>query len=154
MSEPDIDKYIADIRARRAAQHPEERPLRVIEGGKGNGPPLPDLLIDSENLPAAARALRDLFAKTGTFFFNGNAPVRIVQEAGWPPKAIELTSEAVIVWAHDVCQPKRKDGHGGWMDTTLPKSVAQIYLNGLEGEWQLPALPARHCSAPTDQFVP
>jgi hypothetical protein len=137
-TDPELDRFFADIRAKRGQQATPQT--------NGADHELPELRIDANDLPAAARQLRDLFVKTGTFFFNGNAPVRVVQEAGWSPKAIELNAEAVIVWAHGVCQPKRKDGHGGWVNCTLPKSVAMLYLNGLEGEWGLPALKGISCA--------
>ena len=97
---------------------------------------LPDLLIDNSNPTATARRLAALIAQRDEFLFNGNVPVRIAVEAGNLPRAIEVTNEAVRVLAHQISNPKRlsKDE---WIPAALPKDIASLYLNGLEGNWGL-----------------
>src|SRR5262249_61458753 len=49
--------------------------------------PVPDLLVDSGNLPGVAKAVRDLLAKSGSLFDRG-VPVRLVPPAnGGSPTA-------------------------------------------------------------------
>jgi hypothetical protein len=140
MTEEELNRVFADIRARRGDGY-EPAPST-----NGNESALPDLQINGKNLTETAKALRDLFAQSGAFFFNGNVPVRVVHEEGWPPVAKEVTAEVVIVAAHELCRPMRADGHGGFIPTTLPKSVAQLYLKGLEGEWSLPPFKGICCA--------
>jgi hypothetical protein len=97
---------------------------------------LPDLLIDNSNPTATARRLAALIAQRYDFLFNGNAPVRIAVEAGNLPRAIEVTNEAVRVLAHEICNPMRLS-KGEWIPAALPKDIASLYLNGLEGNWGL-----------------
>jgi hypothetical protein len=96
----------------------------------------PDLLLDNSNPTATARQLAALIAQRDDFLFNGNAPVRIAVEAGNLPRAIEVTNEAVRVLAHEICNPMRLS-KGEWIPAALPKDIASLYLNGLEGNWGL-----------------
>jgi hypothetical protein len=97
------------------------------------------LVIDSANLPASARALRDLFAATG-YLFDRDMPVRLVQPAdGGPMIASRMAISNVVVEAHRLCQPAKIDRNGKLVAVTLPDRVAKMYLD-MVGEWGLPSL--------------
>jgi hypothetical protein len=107
------------------------------DGETADGPvELGDLLIDNSNPTATARRLAAHIAQRYDFLFNGNAPVRIAVEACNLPRAIEVTNEAVRVLAHQISNPKRLSKHE-WIPAALPKDIASLYLNGLEGNWGL-----------------
>jgi hypothetical protein len=104
-------------------------------------------VIRDSNLPATAKALAKLIAQKDHFLFNGHVPVRIAVEADCMPRALEVTVEALRIYAHEISRPikirKVKDKDTGAetferIPTTLPKDVAALYLNGLEGQWGLP----------------
>jgi hypothetical protein len=110
---------------------------------------LPELLIKDSNLPGTAKALAKLIAQKDRFLFNGHAPVRVTVEADCMPRALEVTIEAVRVYAHEICRPvkarKVKDQDTGEemierIPITLPKDIAALYLSGLEGQWGLSRL--------------
>lgn len=99
----------------------------------------PDLIVHAGDLPATARALRDLFAASGQLF-DRDMPVKLMQPAdGGPMLAIPLTANNVIIEAHDVCQPVSINVKGERREVTLPERVARMYLD-LRGEWHLPPL--------------
>jgi hypothetical protein len=65
----------------------------------------PELIVHIGDLPATARALRDLFARSG-YLFDRDMPVKVVQPGGdGPMLAIALTYNSVVVEAHRLCQP-------------------------------------------------
>ena len=70
----------------------------------------PDLIVDSGDLPATARALRDFLAQSGCLFDRG-VPVKVVPSPdGSVPTAIRLTPNRVVVEAHRVCRPSQARG--------------------------------------------
>jgi hypothetical protein len=94
----------------------------------------PDLIVDSGNLPATARELRDLLASKGSFFDRGG-PVKVVRPAdGGPPRAVPLTACAVVIEAHAMCRPVRLNGNEA-VPVTLTERVARMYLE--MAEWNL-----------------
>ena len=97
---------------------------------------LPDLVIDDRDPTAVAKALAKLIAARDDFLFNGNAPVRVAVEADGMPRAIEVTTEAVRVLAHEICNPIKKLKQGDTL-VALKTDIANIYLHGLEGRWGL-----------------
>jgi putative DNA primase/helicase len=98
----------------------------------------PDLVVDSGDLPATARELRDRLASTGQFFDRGT-PVKIVRPAdGGPPQATPLTATRVVIETHNMCRPVRLNGNEA-VAVTLPDRVARMYLE-MAGEWNLPPL--------------
>jgi putative DNA primase/helicase len=98
----------------------------------------PDLIVDSGNLPATARELRDKFAASGRFFDRG-VPVKIVPAAdSGPPSAVALTPNGVVMEAHNICRPCKPQGDD-LVSVTLPERVGRMYLH-LSGEWDLPPL--------------
>jgi hypothetical protein len=100
----------------------------------------PELMVHSGDLPATARALRDLFSAAGNLFDRGMMPVRVVRQAdGGPPAAIRLTINSVVTAAHRLCQPVKLTEKHEWIATTLPDRVARMYLD-MAGEWELPPL--------------
>jgi putative DNA primase/helicase len=101
--------------------------------------PQPDLIVHTSNLPATAKALRDLLAASGRLFDRG-MPVRIVKPAdAASPSATRLTKNNVVIEAHSLCQPVKFDSEGERKPITLPDRVAQMYLD-MAGEWELPPL--------------
>ena len=98
----------------------------------------PYLIVQTGDLPATARQLRDLFASRG-YLFDRDRPVKVVQPAdGGPMIASELTPNGVVIEAHRLCQPmKVKDGT--LTAITLPDRVARMYLD-MHGERNLPSL--------------
>jgi hypothetical protein len=95
----------------------------------------PDLLVDSGNLPATARELRDVFAASGRFFDRG-VPVKIAPDShGGPPSAVELTPTGIVIEAHELCRPVKADSDLR-KPVTLSERVARMYLH-LRGEWGL-----------------
>lgn len=102
--------------------------------------PLPELVIHDSNPTATARELAVLIAERDDFLFNGNMPVRIAVEAGNMPRGIEVTTEAVRVYAHKICRPirlKEVKGEIKKIPSALTTDIALLYLKGLEGEWGL-----------------
>ena len=106
----------------------------------GEAGELPELAINEADPTATAKELAALIAKRDDVLFNGYAPVRVAVEADELPRALELITEAVRVYAHELCQPvklrktKNKIEH---IPVPLSKDIAQLYLNGLEGKWGL-----------------
>jgi hypothetical protein len=101
----------------------------------------PELIIDGSDPTATAIELAALFAEREDFLFNGHAPVRVAAETDNLPRGIEVTSEAVRVYAHKLCRPvkicKTKKGDTEKVPVPLSADIAAIYLNGLEGAWGL-----------------
>jgi hypothetical protein len=100
-------------------------------GGK-----LPYLIIDDNDHTAAARQLAKLIAARDDFLFNGHGPIRVVVEGDGLPRAVAVTTEAVRVLAHKICNPVKQTKKGP-VPTALKSDIANLYLNGLEGEWGL-----------------
>jgi putative DNA primase/helicase len=95
----------------------------------------PDLIVDGGNLPAAAHALRDLIAKSGTIF-DRDGPARIVRPSdGGLPLVTPLTPQHVVLEAHRLARPVNTNGN----PITLTDRVAKLYL-ALSGEWGLSPL--------------
>ena len=98
----------------------------------------PDLVVDDGDLPAVARQLRDFFVGSGRLFERG-VPVKVIRPAdSSPPIAVRLTSNRVVIEAHQICRPVRLQGDDV-VPVTLPNRVARMYLD-LSGEWGLPPL--------------
>ena len=138
-----FDARLADIpRAVDSAvrkYQPEPTPRRPRKPASGA---LPELVINESDPTATAKELAALFAARTDFLFNGNTPVRIAVEADSLPRAVEVTPEAVRVYAHTLCRPvkiSKAKAKAGAAPTPAPlsKDIAALYLNGLEGEWGL-----------------
>jgi hypothetical protein len=115
---------------------------RRREDGEPDRRALPELLINDSDPTATAKALAALIAKRDDFLFNGHAPVRITVEAGYLPRALEVTTEVVRVLAHEVCTPtklrtKKDKDKVERIRVPLSKDIATLYLHGLEGSWGL-----------------
>jgi hypothetical protein len=99
----------------------------------------PELIVYTADLPATARALRDLLATSG-YLFDRDMPVKVVQPAsGGAMIATRLTISSVVVEVHRLCQPVKIDSSGNRVPVTLPDRVARMYLD-MVGEWNLPPL--------------
>ena len=72
--------------------------------------PRTDLIVDSGDLPAAARELRDLFASSGRFFDRG-LPVIVIQPAnGGLPIAERLTANRIVIEVSPNLSPRQAAG--------------------------------------------
>jgi len=115
----------------------------------------PELIVHAGDLPATARALRDLFAASGRLFDRGMVVVKAVHPAdGGPPAATRLTVNSVVTEAHRLCQPVKIGANHERSAITLPDRVARMYLD-MPGEWRLPPLDGittARFSRPTAQF--
>ena len=114
--------------------------LKRLDGDGKVDPTLPDLVINEADPTATAKELASLIAKGDDFLFNGYVPVRVAVETDSMPRAIEVTAEAVRVQAHEICRPVKKRHHRGLIElqpVPLSRDIAQLYLNGLEGQWGL-----------------
>jgi hypothetical protein len=95
----------------------------------------PQLMVHTGDLPATARALRDLLTIRG-YLFERDVPVKLIQPRdGGPMRAIPLTANNVVIEAHDLCQPVKLNRQGEFVAVTLPERVARMYLD--MGEWNL-----------------
>src|SRR4029079_18896304 len=97
----------------------------------------PDLHVNTGDLPATARDLRDRLASAG-YIFDRGVPVKIVPAADGPPTAIRLTANGIVMETHRLCRPVRLEGDGS-VRVTLPDRVARMYLDS-SGEWGLAPL--------------
>jgi hypothetical protein len=103
-------------------------------GAAAQGGPLPELFIDPGNLVATAKRLAELVAQHRRFLFNGNEPIQIVVEG--VPRAVPVTPEMVRVFADEICVPV-KVVRKTKVRTTLNRDIANLYLDGLAGQWRL-----------------
>ena len=105
----------------------------------GDVPPKPQLQVIGSDLPATARAVRDLLASGGTFYDRGGVLVKLAHPAdGGSPVAIEVTPHGVVCEVHRLCQPV--SWHGDTLKAvTLSERVAKMLLD-MRGEWGVPAL--------------
>jgi hypothetical protein len=91
---------------------------------------LPELLIDRGNLPAAARALAEIFVSSARIFKRGSSLVKLVcTEQGL--SVVTLNVHAVVNEAHALCRPvviEMKDGEPVKSAITLPQRVASLLL--------------------------
>jgi hypothetical protein len=97
----------------------------------------PDLIVYDSDLPATARALRDLLAGTPHLFDRG-VPVKLARDAMSGGMIVQrLTVESVVHEAHRVARPVKlqvtEDGVQ-MLPVTLPDRVARLYLD-MKGEW-------------------
>jgi hypothetical protein len=93
----------------------------------------PELEIRRSDLPAAAAALRDLFA-TSEDLFDRDGPVKVVGSAeGNAPGVVPLDRHAVVIEAHRVCRPVMVTAEGERLPVTLPERVANLFLS-MRGE--------------------
>ena len=101
-------------------------------------PDLPELLIDNSDLPKSARELRDYLTQSPRLFARGGELVRVVcRVPGTVPSTKKLGANEIILEAHDVCRPTKLN-RGTVEPCTLPKTLAQLYLN--LSEWKVPEL--------------
>src|SRR5262249_50448247 len=101
------------------------------------GATLPTLAINTSDPTATAKKLAELIAKRNDFLFNGNTVVHVAAEAGCMPRALKVTTEMVRVLAHEICVPIKLAADGKRTRAPLSNDIALLYLNGLEGRWEL-----------------
>ena len=106
----------------------------------GDVPRKPQLQVVGSDLPATARAVRDLLAIGGNFYDRGGVLVKLAHPAdGGLPAASEVSAHGVVFEAHNLCQPMAWCGDT-LKPVTLPERVAKMYLEALRGDWRLPGL--------------
>jgi putative DNA primase/helicase len=97
--------------------------------------PKPQLTVHGGNLPATVCAMRDLFAASSPLFDRGG-PVQIIKPAdSGIPIVVPLTKHGIVMMAHQLCEPVKRDSQGNFVPVTLPERVAQMYLD--MHEWKL-----------------
>ena len=99
-----------------------------------------ELIIDNTDLPATARALRDLLAKQAHLFVRG-CPVKLSPAPAGMPMVSTLGRAGIIIEAHKVCRPVMPDAKGDCHPVPLPYAVADMYL-AMRGDWGLRPLSA------------
>ena len=105
----------------------------------GDVPDKPQLQVIGSDLPATARAVRDLLAAGGNFYDRGGVLVKLAHPAdGGPPVAIEVTPHGIVCEAHRLCQPVAWTGDT-LKPVTLAERVAKMVLD-MRGDWRVPAL--------------
>lgn len=105
----------------------------------GNAEQLPELIMQSGNLPASVRELRTILAGSANFFDRG-VPVRVIFPMdGGLPSAMPVTKHHVVMTTHQLCRPMKIKRNGEAEPTTLPDRAAQMYLD-MFGEWNLDPL--------------
>jgi hypothetical protein len=115
---------------------PKRKSRDKMNGGEERDRRLPDLVINNSDPTATAKQLAALIARRDDFLFNGNAPIRVAVEADCTPRALEVTTEAVRVHAHEICTPIKWRAKKR-LAVPLSKDIALLYLHGLEGRWRL-----------------
>jgi hypothetical protein len=123
------------------SQQAREKDAEVEQNAyKQTGDDLPELVINESDPTATAKELAALIAKTDNFLFNGYGPIRTAVEAKGIPRALEVTTEAVRVVAHEICDPvklRKIKGKIKSIPVPLSRDISLLYLNGLEGRWGL-----------------
>jgi putative DNA primase/helicase len=99
---------------------------------------LPELNLDADPV-AVARELAALIAQERDILLNGYMPVRVVAEEGQEPHAIELLPESVRAYAYGICRCIKMVRDKA-AEVPLKTDIANLYLNGLEGQWGLKPL--------------
>jgi hypothetical protein len=84
----------------------EALPITAEEANKRVDALKKDLVVEMADLPAAAEALRDIFAATGYLFERGQVVVKVVSPAnGGMPQLVPLTVEGVVTETHRLRRP-------------------------------------------------
>ena len=125
-------KWEADVPPEAGITEPEENSELPEQEDK------PGLKINHTDPSSSVFALRDLLAQSGLLFDRGGVLVRLVTNGEGVMNAKEMTSEGVIMAAHEVCQPFKYDKDGNTVLIPLPMGVARMYLD--LGEWNLQPL--------------
>jgi hypothetical protein len=119
----------------------------------------PELVVQDDDLPTTARALRDLLSTSPDLFVRG-VPVKLVPPTnGYPPIAMPLRVNDIVVQVHALSRPVRLNSSGKLKPVTLPDRLARMYLD-MTGDWHLrplagispaPVLEATglYCSSPS-----
>jgi hypothetical protein len=121
-------------------QVPENDTEVEQDGDKQASDGRPELVINESDPTATAKKLAALIAKTDNFLFNGYGPIKTAAEADGIPRAVEVSTEAVRVVAHEICKPvklRKVKGKIKRIPVPLSRDIALLYLNGLEGRWGL-----------------
>jgi hypothetical protein len=100
----------------------------------------PELIVPTDNLPAAANAIRDMFAAEAGYFEWG-APAKVITSGdGELPQIVLLTIEHVVCEVHERRRVIERKPGGRKTPATLRERVAKIYIIAKKGEWNLPRL--------------
>jgi hypothetical protein len=97
---------------------------------------LPEFVINDSDLAATVKRLAEFLSQRDDLLSNGYAPVQIAVNENNMPHATELTTEAVRVCAHEVCNPMKARG-ANRIPVKLTLDLARLFLHGLVGRWGL-----------------
>jgi putative DNA primase/helicase len=97
----------------------------------------PELIVPTDNLPAAANAVRDLFAAESGFFEWG-APAKVITSGDCElPQIVPLTIEHIVYEVHERRRVIERRPGGKRIPATLRERVAKIYIIAKKGKWNL-----------------
>ncbi|OYV54162.1 MAG: hypothetical protein B7Z76_15485 [Acidiphilium sp. 20-67-58] len=94
---------------------------------------LPDLLIDSGDLPAAVKAAAALLAKTGQVYDMGGLLVQVTAAPSQPVRIMPFTHHAATMRVHELCHPVTIDKEGKEKPITFPERAAKMLVDTAEG---------------------
>lgn len=92
---------------------------------------LPELVVDTADLPATAADLSQRLATSDTLFQRGASLIKLVKNADGC-SIFPFNAHDVVNFTHAVCRPVEKKIVGGELvskPVTLPATVARLYLN-------------------------
>ena len=97
---------------------------------------LPEFVINDSDLAGTVKQLAEFLSQRDDLLSNGYAPVQVAVNENNMPHATELTTEAVRVCAHEVCNPMKARG-ANRIPVKLTLDLARLFLHGLVGRWGL-----------------
>ncbi len=132
MSRTVLRKAIARLRANNERRAKKNGAGDAARGSAPDVPKIleeaakPELVVETANLPAAADAVRDLFAAAGEYYGWGQ-PAKVVAEGeGGLPQIVHLSVKAVVNDVHHMRRPVELTPGGQRSERTLRDRVARL----------------------------
>ncbi|MGO9427562.1 hypothetical protein [Rhodoblastus sp.] len=120
---------------------PESSPSSVTTDNNAKRPtpdsPKPDLVIRHDDPTTTARRLSEIISQSGCAFDRAG-PVQVFQHGDDVPRVTRLSTESVVIFAHELARPVTLNSDGKPTAKALPDRVARLYL--AMGEWGLQPL--------------
>lgn len=107
---------LAEARRRRRAQ---EAPASPKDGR-------PDLVVQMADLPAAAREVIRIMAKSRAVFDRGGLAVRVVTQKGDTARIMRMNQHGITATVHSLVRPVTLDQDGNPKPITFPERAAKI----------------------------